>query len=176
MLSEQDFRLRADHALEDLQRALLPAADTDGFEVELHADNAQRQFYYNWGRGMSLEEAAAWAANSEVESRNNPTANQDGGAPGRGLFQWETPGRADTFKKRYGFPIDRATRDQQHAFREWELRNEFRRAKQSINAAPSAGEKARLISLTYLKPASKEFTARDRANIAEAIMRRVRPR
>ena len=35
MLSEQDFRLRADHALEGLQRALLPAADDDGFEVEL---------------------------------------------------------------------------------------------------------------------------------------------
>lgn len=35
MLSEQEFRLRADHALEDLQRALLPLADTDGFEVEL---------------------------------------------------------------------------------------------------------------------------------------------
>ena len=35
MLSEQDFRLRADHALEGLQRALLPMADADGFEVEL---------------------------------------------------------------------------------------------------------------------------------------------
>jgi iron donor protein CyaY len=35
MLSEQDFRLRADQALEDLQRALLPLADTEGFEVEL---------------------------------------------------------------------------------------------------------------------------------------------
>ncbi len=35
MLSEQDFRLRADHALEALQRALLPAADDEGFEVEL---------------------------------------------------------------------------------------------------------------------------------------------
>jgi CyaY protein len=35
MLSEQDFRLKADHALEDLQRALLPLADNDGFEVEL---------------------------------------------------------------------------------------------------------------------------------------------
>jgi iron donor protein CyaY len=34
-LSEQDFRLRADHALEDLQRALLPLADKEGFEVEL---------------------------------------------------------------------------------------------------------------------------------------------
>ena len=35
MLSEQDFRLRADHALEALQRTLLPVADEEGFEVEL---------------------------------------------------------------------------------------------------------------------------------------------
>jgi iron donor protein CyaY len=34
-ISEQDFRIRADHALEDLQRALLPMADEEGFEVEL---------------------------------------------------------------------------------------------------------------------------------------------
>jgi iron donor protein CyaY len=34
-LSEQDFRLKADHALEDLQRTLLPLADQEGFEVEL---------------------------------------------------------------------------------------------------------------------------------------------
>ena len=34
-LSEQDFRLKADHALEGLQRALLPLADQDGFEIEL---------------------------------------------------------------------------------------------------------------------------------------------
>jgi iron donor protein CyaY len=35
MLSEQDFRLKADHALEQLQHALLPLADREGFEVEL---------------------------------------------------------------------------------------------------------------------------------------------
>jgi iron donor protein CyaY len=35
MLSEQDFRLQADHALDALQRALLPLADREGFEVEL---------------------------------------------------------------------------------------------------------------------------------------------
>jgi iron donor protein CyaY len=34
-LSEQDFRLRADHALERAQRSLLPLADEEGFEVEL---------------------------------------------------------------------------------------------------------------------------------------------
>ena len=34
-LSEQEFRLEADRALESLQHALLPMADTEGFEVEL---------------------------------------------------------------------------------------------------------------------------------------------
>jgi CyaY protein len=35
MLSEQDFRIEADRALEQAQRALLPLADQEGFEVEL---------------------------------------------------------------------------------------------------------------------------------------------
>jgi CyaY protein len=35
VLSEQEFRLQADRALEGLQRALLPLADEHGFEVEL---------------------------------------------------------------------------------------------------------------------------------------------
>ena len=34
-LSEQEFRLEADRALEALQHALLPMADSEGFEVEL---------------------------------------------------------------------------------------------------------------------------------------------
>jgi CyaY protein len=34
-LTEQDFRLEADRALESLQRSLMPMADEHGFEVEL---------------------------------------------------------------------------------------------------------------------------------------------
>ena len=34
-LTEQDFRLQADHALEQEQRSLLRLADEEGFEVEL---------------------------------------------------------------------------------------------------------------------------------------------
>ena len=33
-LTEQDFRLQADHALEHAQHSLLPLADAEGFEVE----------------------------------------------------------------------------------------------------------------------------------------------
>jgi iron donor protein CyaY len=35
MLSEQEFRVKSDEALESARRALLPLADTGGFEVEL---------------------------------------------------------------------------------------------------------------------------------------------
>lgn len=34
-LTDQDFRLRADQALEEAQRGLLPLADEAGFEIEL---------------------------------------------------------------------------------------------------------------------------------------------
>src|SRR5919106_3631056 len=34
-LTDQDFRLEADRALEQLQRSLMPMADEAGFEVEL---------------------------------------------------------------------------------------------------------------------------------------------
>ena len=33
-LSDQDFRVRSDEALEQAQRALLPLADQEGFEIE----------------------------------------------------------------------------------------------------------------------------------------------
>ena|SRR5215204_3946812 len=44
MLSEQEFRIRVDHALEDLQRTLLPVADNEGFEVELQNGVLQIEF------------------------------------------------------------------------------------------------------------------------------------
>ena len=34
-LSEQEFRVKSDEALESAQRALMPLADAEGFEVEL---------------------------------------------------------------------------------------------------------------------------------------------
>ena len=35
VLTEQEFRVKSDDALESAQRALLPLADSEGFEVEL---------------------------------------------------------------------------------------------------------------------------------------------
>jgi iron donor protein CyaY len=35
-LSEQEFRVRSDEAIDEARRALLPLADQEGFEVEVH--------------------------------------------------------------------------------------------------------------------------------------------
>ena len=35
-MTEQEFRLRADEALARAERALMPLADEEGFEIELH--------------------------------------------------------------------------------------------------------------------------------------------
>ena len=35
-MTEQEFRVRSDEAIEQARRALLPLADAEGFEVELH--------------------------------------------------------------------------------------------------------------------------------------------
>lgn len=43
-LTEQEFRVKADEALERAQHALLPLADEEGFEVELQNGVLQVQF------------------------------------------------------------------------------------------------------------------------------------
>jgi iron donor protein CyaY len=43
-MTEQEFRLHADRALEGVQRALLPLADQEGFEVELQSGVLQIVF------------------------------------------------------------------------------------------------------------------------------------
>jgi iron-sulfur cluster assembly protein CyaY len=43
-LTDQEFRVKADEALERAQKALLPLADDEGFEVELNNGVLQIQF------------------------------------------------------------------------------------------------------------------------------------
>ena len=83
-LTEQDFRLQADHALERAQRSLLPLADEQGFEVELQngvlqvifEDPAPAKFVVSpnapmrqvWVSAMSRSYKLTWsAASSQFE-------------------------------------------------------------------------------------------------------------
>ena len=76
-LTESQFRLEADHALERLQRSLMPLADTEGFEVELQngvlqivfEEPAQTKFVVSpnapvrqmWVSAMSRSFKLAWS-------------------------------------------------------------------------------------------------------------------
>lgn len=146
--------------------------------VETHADHAMGQYRENRARGMTVEEAAAWAANSEIESRGDHKLNQIGGGPGRGLYQWGSDkarfDRRIAFRKVIGVPIEQSTREQQFQFRDWELAVTERPAKARIDAALSAGVKADAISTRYLRPFEGERQATERSNIAESIARRAR--
>ena len=82
MLTEQDFRLKADHALERAQHALLPSADEEGFEVELQngvlqvifEDPAPAKFVVSpnapvrqvWVSAMSRSYKLAWSSPSSA--------------------------------------------------------------------------------------------------------------
>jgi CyaY protein len=81
-MTEQEFRLRADEALERAQRALLPLADAEGFEVELQngvlqivfEDPAPAKFVVSpnapvhqiWLSAMSRSFKLTWSAESSA--------------------------------------------------------------------------------------------------------------
>ena len=88
-LSEQDFRLQADRALEGALRSLLPLADQDGFEVELQngvlqilfEDPAAAKFVVSpnapvrqvWVSAMSRRYKLTWSgASSSFELNGEP--------------------------------------------------------------------------------------------------------
>jgi len=143
-------------------------------EVKLRAANAMRMFRIHTALGMAPEEAAAWAANAEAESRSDYRARQPGG-PGRGLFQWGAKearqDRRRAFKRLFGHSIEQSTEAEQLAFRDWELANTESSAARKIAKSSGAGGMAAAIANYYERPAEPKRDAADRANLAEEILR-----
>jgi hypothetical protein len=54
--------------------------------VEQNADGAMRLYQIHISRGMTPEQAAAWAANAVAESQGNYRQPQRGGGPATGFF------------------------------------------------------------------------------------------
>ena len=91
MLSEQDFRLEADRALEQAQHALLPLADEEGFEVELQNGVLQVVFETPtvakfvvspnapvrqiWVSAISRSYKLSWAADARVFTLDGESLN-----------------------------------------------------------------------------------------------------
>jgi len=88
-LSEQDFRVKSDEALEDARRALLPLADSEGFEVEfnegtlnlLFDEPSEARFVVSpnapvkqiWVSAMARGYKLSWTADSEAFALNGET-------------------------------------------------------------------------------------------------------
>lgn len=149
-------------------------------EVERRAANAMRVYQVHLARGMTPEQAAGWAANAEAESRSNYRSRQEGGGPGRGLFQWGANkakyDRRLIFQRLFGHSIEQSTEKEQLDFRDWELVHTQASAAKKISQAKTAGEIAATVTLHYERPDDKFKAAIDRANIAETILRRARGR
>ena len=147
-------------------------------EVKQHAAHAWDQYYKQRAAGKGLEEAAAWAAMSDPESEGNFAEKQEKGRSGRGLYQSGAPNpkldRRIVFEREMGVPIERSTEGRQFQFRDWELDNTHKRAKEAIEKAQGAGEKAAAMTLFYEIPDKKDAKAKYRAALAEEIARRAR--
>jgi hypothetical protein len=147
-------------------------------EVQQHAAHAWDQYYKQRARGKSVEEAAAWAAMSDPESEGSYRAKQDGGGPGRGLYQWGHPNpkfdRRLVFEREMYVPIEQSTEAEQFGFRDWELANTHKGAQKAIEKAQTAGEKAAAMTRFYERPHNKDEKAKYRAALAEEIARRAR--
>jgi cell wall-associated NlpC family hydrolase len=63
------------------------------------AKNARDAFQYLSQHGFNQIASAGILGNLMAESGVNPASKQHGGGPGRGILQWETPGRWDKFLK-----------------------------------------------------------------------------
>lgn len=79
-----------------------PAATAQPREVPAAADgviraNEEAAFRYFVGKGLTPVQAAGVVGNLDQESYMDPTIHQIGGGPGRGLAQWSTGGRWDTY-------------------------------------------------------------------------------
>jgi len=88
-LSEQDFRVKSDEALEQARRALLPLADQEGFEVEfsdgtlnlLFDEPSDARFVVSpnapvkqiWVSAMSRGYKLTWAPESNAFALNGET-------------------------------------------------------------------------------------------------------
>jgi hypothetical protein len=140
-------------------------------EVERYADLGMRMYQLHRARGMTPQQAAAWAANAAAESHGNYRLPQEHGGPAYGLYMWEPP-RQRAFQEQFGHPIQQSTEEEQLAFRDWELSHSHAWAARRIPPGSSAGDIAAAITQHYEHPGDWEHAMWDRSNIAEAIMRR----
>lgn len=120
--------------------------------------------------GWTREQATGIVANITAESAGKTDAVGDGGRA-FGLAQWHPDRQAD-FKKWAGKDIRQATRDEQLAFINYELREgKEKKAGYILQQTTTAEHAARAINTHYERPADIAGQNATRAAIANALLR-----
>lgn len=121
------------------------------------------------GMGWTRAQATGIAANLQRESGGNEKAVGDNGQA-YGLAQWHKD-RQLAFEKWAGKNIREASRDEQLAFVNFELREgSERRAGMNLMRARDAGSAASVVSRMYERPADTEGEASKRAGLAVSLL------
>jgi hypothetical protein len=123
---------------------------------------------YFEGRGMSPQEAAAYASQIHSESNGKVDAVGDHGAA-YGLIQWHAD-RQKRFKEMFGHDIQQSTADEQLAFIVHETKQGTERsAGKKVAGATSAQEAGALASEYYVRPADRAGEAKRRGDYAALL-------
>lgn len=124
-------------------------------------------------------EKMGWSRNQAIGIVNNLQAESGGKLDHRavgdsgtafGVAQWRNE-RVEMFKRVMGVDIMNATRDQQYAFADWELRNTHKAAGDRLRNASSVEQASRIVTTDFEIPAKKEIRADERAAVATELAR-----
>lgn len=124
-------------------------------------------------------EKMGWSRSQAIGIVNNLQAESGGKLDHRavgdsgtafGVAQWRNE-RVEMFKRVMGVDIMNATRDQQYAFVDWELRNTHKGAGDRLRASKSVEDASRIVTTDFEIPAKKEIRADERAAVAAELAR-----
>lgn len=124
-------------------------------------------------------EKMGWSRSQAIGIVNNLQAESGGKLDHRaigdsgtafGVAQWRNE-RVEMFKRIMGVDIMNATRDQQYAFVDWELRNTHKAAGDRLRNASSVEQASRIVTTDFEIPVKKEIRADERAAVAAELAR-----
>jgi hypothetical protein len=119
------------------------------------SDNAEKSFKFFLSKGLPAFQVAGIVGNFEAESSINPTRNQNGGGPGRGIAQWSVDGRWATLLKfaasRHLDPLDLGTQLQ---FAWAELAEDYNGSLTALKATANVADATTVFMVKYEQPSS----------------------
>ena len=140
-----------------------------GLSVNEKARREEAMKYFI-SQGWTKEQAAGIVGNIQKESKYDHQVSGDSGKA-YGLAQWH-PDRQANFKKAFGKDIRQASYKEQLAFINYELtKGDEKAAGNKLKQAKTAAQAGAIVSEHYEQPKQTEKEKRERAGLAEGILK-----